>query len=159
MRNCLPYDPGVLPTKLAPSAGESLTCRVNGLPPYKDEHFSIRNVRHKIHDRFKALRDAAIRSMDGRAPYRGPVRLDFDMHAPGFEAGTALIDYTGGIEDILDGSHGVEFTYLPIVYEDDCQVCAGRSRLIRDPSEFYELRITFLGETVDGETPVGGGAE
>jgi len=150
MRDSLPYDPGVLPTKLAPSAGETVTCRVDGLPPYKDEHFSIRDDRHKIHDRFKALRDAAMRAMDGRAPYRGPVRLDFDMHAPGFEAGRALIDYTGGIQDTLDGSHGVEFTYLPIVYEDDCQVCAGRSRLIRDSMEFYELRITFLSETARG---------
>lgn len=156
MKSYLPYDPGVLPTKLAPLAGESVTIRVEGLPPYKDEHFSIRNGRHKIHDRFKTLREAAIRAMDSRAPYRGPVKLDFDMHAPAFEVGRALIDYTGGIQDTLDGSHGMEFTYLPIVYEDDCQVYAGRSTLIRNSNEFYELRIMFVGEMVDGEPPVGG---
>ncbi|HWQ70025.1 MAG TPA: hypothetical protein VN494_08765 [Patescibacteria group bacterium] len=137
-------------------AGESVTIRVEGLPPYKDEHFSIRNGRHKIHDRFKALREAAIRAMNGRAPYRGPVKLDFDMHAPALESGKTFNDYTGGIMDTLDGSHGAEFTYLPIVYEDDCQVHAGSGTLVRAPNKFYELRITFVGEMTDSEPPVGG---
>lgn len=154
MRHYLPYDPGRLPTKPAPSAGESVVIRVEGLPPYKDEHFSVRNSRHKIHDRFKILRDATIRAMDGRAPYRGPVGLDFDMHARALECGRTLLDYFAGIEDTLDGSHGVEFTYLPIAYEDDCQVCQQKSRLTCGPKEFYELRITFLSGTVDGEPPV-----
>ena len=46
--------------------------------------------------------------------------------------------------DSLDGSHGVKFTYLPIVYEDDCQVAAGHNRFIKDESVWYEVTITFL---------------
>jgi hypothetical protein len=122
---------------------------VDGFPPYKDEHFSIRNPRHKIYHRFKALRHAAIRVMNGHAPYRGPVKLEFDLHAPAFEPRRVLLDYIGGIQDTLDGSHGAEFTYLPVVYEDDCQVCVASSTLIRDSTVFYQLRITFLGDTVD----------
>ena len=68
--------------------------------------------------------------MGGRAPFRGAVGLDLNMHAPVFEKSKSLVDYVGGIMDSLDGSHGVEFTYLPIVYEDDCQVASGQSRFI-----------------------------
>ncbi len=31
-------------------------------------------------------------------------------------------EYLGGVLDTLDGSSGVTFTYLPIVFEDDSQV-------------------------------------
>jgi hypothetical protein len=64
-------------------------------------------------------------------PYQGAIRLDFVMHAPEFEPKKTLMDYAGGISDTLDGSHGTTFTYLPIVYEDDCQISDGHSRLIR----------------------------
>jgi len=148
----LPYDPGVLPSAPAPSAGEKVVFRVDGLPPYKDEHFSIRNPRHKIYARFKALRQAAIDAMAGRAPYRGPVRLVFVMHAPEFERNRRLMDYAGGIMDTLGGSHGAEFTYLPIVYEDDCQVDEVHSRLVRAEPPWYEVQITFLDEGVGGES-------
>jgi len=46
--------------------------------------------------------------------------------------------------DTLDGSSGVHFTYLPIVYEDDCQVSDGRTKFIRAESPRYELKVTFL---------------
>ena len=73
--------------------------------------------------------------MNGRAPFRGAVSLDLSMHAPNFEKSKRLVDYVGGIIDSLDGAHGVEFTYLPIAYEDDCQVAAGQSQFIKDESE------------------------
>lgn len=140
----MPYDPGVLPSAPAPQAGEMISLRLDGLPPYKDKHFSIRNSRHKIHSRFVALRKAAISAMAGRAPYRGVIGLDFIMNAPEFEKNKTLCDYMGGIMDTLDGSHGVEFTYLPIVYEDDCQVCNGKTKLQHDSDTFYEITIRFL---------------
>lgn len=125
----LPYDPGVLPTEPPPKPGDTLSMTIEGLPPYKDTHASIRNPKHKIHVRFVALRRFAIEAMAGRACYRGAIRLDFEMRAPEFEANRSLVDYTGGIMDTLDGSHGLSFTYLPIVYEDDCQVCSGMTQL------------------------------
>jgi hypothetical protein len=148
MNDFLPYDPGVLPSAPPPSAGETISIRVEGLPPYKDEHFSIRNSRHKIHYRFKALRQAAIKAMLGRAPYRGAVGLDFVMNAPEFEKNRSLVDYLGGICDTLDGSHGTVFTFLPVVYEDDCQVCSGTSRFHPFKNAFYEITIRFLPETM-----------
>lgn len=140
----LPYDPGVLPTKPSPRSGESISIKVSGLPPYKDEHFSIRNPKHKIYDRFKNLRKTGIEAMAGRAPYRGAIQIDFKMYNHKFESRKTLIDYLAGIEDTLDGSHGMNFTYLPIVFEDDCQVCSGYSKLIKSEKVCYELTITFL---------------
>ena len=67
MNEFLPYDPGVLPTKPPPEPGATLHIAVDGLPPYKDVNASIRNPKHKIYSRFVALREAAIREMDGRA--------------------------------------------------------------------------------------------
>ena len=147
MNKYLPYDPGILPSSLAPTAGDRIVLKIDGLPPYKDEHFSIRNLRHKIYSRFTALRAAAIDAMAGRAPFRGAVELDLIIHAPGFDKGQKLIDYGDGIQDTLDGSHGSEFTYLPIVYEDDCQVAAIKSQFVKDVVPYYELIITFLENT------------
>lgn len=145
MNNHLEYDPGALAESPAPSSGDEVAFKVEGLPPYKDEHFSIRNPRHKIHSRFVALRERAIDAMAGRARYSEAVSLNFDMHAPGFELGRILIDYVSGIMDTLDGSHGKNFTYLPIVYEDDCQVAGGRQRFVRGEATWYEIKIVFLG--------------
>jgi hypothetical protein len=82
--------------------------------------------------------------MSKRAPYRGAVSLSLTMYAPEFEKRRDLIDYVGGIMDTLDGSHGCEFTYLPIVYEDDCQVCLGRDRLLISQVPRYEVTLAFL---------------
>lgn len=150
MNGFVPYDPGVLPAKPAPKPGDTIHVALDGLPPYKDEHFSIRNPRHKIHCRFVALREAAIRAMDGRAPHRGAVQLHLVMHARQFEPKRSLVDYTGGVMDTLDGSHGASFTYLPVVYEDDCQVCSVRIQLVGGQTEHYEVGVIFLGGTTDG---------
>jgi hypothetical protein len=46
--------------------------------------------------------------------------------------------------DTLDGSHGPSFTYLPIVYQDDCQVAESSCRYVFAPSASYDLEIAFL---------------
>lgn len=151
MSEFMPYDAGVLPSAPPPSAGGTISIRLDGLPPYKDEHFSIQNSQHEIHSRFVGLRQGAIQAMFGRAPYRGPVAIEFVMHAPECEKNRTLTDYMGGIMDTLDGSHGVEFTYLPVVYEDDCQVCNGRSQFLPSTVTFYEITIRFLSEPMNDE--------
>lgn len=80
--------------------------------------------------------------MRQRAWYLGPVALDVIISGP--ELTAPLIDYVGGIMDTLDGSHGPTFTYLPIVYEDDCQVCAGFHRFRQAETISYVVRVTFL---------------
>jgi hypothetical protein len=142
----LPYDPGVLPTKPCPPVGEEIVIEVDGFPPYKDEHQSIRNRRHPNHDAFRALRAAAIRAMDGRAWYFGAIAMRFELFAPALPRGLRLIDFAAGIEDTLDGSSGCTFTFLPIVFEDDCQVCAFESVITESPHTKYRLTIRSLGE-------------
>lgn len=56
----------------------------------------------------------------------------------------------GGIADTLDGSHGCEFTYLPIVYQDDCQVVESESKFIVSNETRYVLEVIFLGGKVGG---------
>jgi hypothetical protein len=82
--------------------------------------------------------------MSGRAWYFGPVAMSITLSAPSFENGKKLLDYVDGIQDALDGSSGCEFTYLPIVFEDDCQVVDGRSRFIETEDISYEVVIDFL---------------
>jgi hypothetical protein len=111
------YDPGALPIYPPPIPGEAISLAIEGLPPYKDEHASIRNPKHGIYCRFVSLRELAVAEMAGRAPYHGPVGIAFEVHAPQLEKGRGLSDYNGGIADALGGRHGYTFTYLPIVYE------------------------------------------
>ena len=92
--------------------------------------------------------------MDGRAWYSGPIKLDLAIHAPKLHANRNLNEYLGGVMDTLDGSSGFTFTYLPIVFEDDCQVCSGRSQVIESVEEFYEIDIEFLDGFVEGRTYV-----
>lgn len=87
-------------------------------------------------------------AMGGRAPFRGPIQLDIVMYAAQFEPKLLSADYMGGIMDTLDGSHGSSFTYLPVVYEGDCQVCSGKFQLFADQDEHYEIRVTFRDETI-----------
>lgn len=47
--------------------------------------------------------------------------------------------------DALDGSHGPGFTYLPIVYQDGCQVVLGDSHHVGSQKVRYEIEISFLG--------------
>jgi hypothetical protein len=143
MPNFLPYDPGSFPRRPAPAAGESLVLEVPGEPPVKTRRQSIRNKRHPQHRSFVALRQAAIRAMAGRAWYFGPVKLCLTVFGRSSLDGWRLIDYLGGIMDTLDGSSGRTFTYLPIVFEDDCQVCETRTKWVRSSKESYRLRVTF----------------
>ncbi len=141
----LPYDPGVLPTKPSPVAGKKVVMRVSGYPPYKDEHFSMRNPRHRNYNGFVRLREVAIAAMNGRAWYFGAIAMSVTLSAPRFEDGKTLSDYVMGIEDTLDGSSGRQFTYLPIVFEDDCQVVSCRNRFTKTDKVSYEVEIKFLG--------------
>jgi hypothetical protein len=134
--------PGCLPTKSTPKAGESLVLRLQGLPSFKEISRSIRNKSHRNYAAFARLREAAIEAMDGRECYSGGIRIELRLHAPELER--RLSDYAAGIEDSLDGSHGPTFTYLPIVYQDDCQVCEWSMLYIRTTETFYTLHITFL---------------
>ncbi len=138
----LPYNPGRLPTAPSPVAGETIELELDGYPPWKDTHFSIRNVMHRHHDRFVALRAAATEAMRGRAWYRGDVGLHLELRAPEMEAGRSLLDYVGGVMDTLDGSHGPSFTYLPVVYEDDYQAQISY-RFVEAASKHYRLRLEF----------------
>jgi hypothetical protein len=81
--------------------------------------------------------------MAGRRWYDGPVRMDFTLYAP--EKDLSLTDFAGGVQDTLDGSHGCEFTYLPIVYQDDCQICDLRMQFIESERVHYIIKVTFLG--------------
>jgi hypothetical protein len=135
-------NPGVLPSKPAPSPDETIEIRLDGLPSFKEINRSIRNPKHPRYEAFMRLREAAITAMDGRECYSGPIRMDFSLCAPRLER--RLLDYMAGIEDTLDGSHGPNFTYLPIVYQDDCQLCDGRSQFIPSSETFYIVGITFL---------------
>jgi len=143
----LPYDPGQLPTKPPPDPGDSITIELPGLPPHKEIRQSIRNVTHPRYEAFVALRRAATDAMDGRAWYLGPVQLDLTVYARSRPDNVLLIDYVSGVMDTLDGSHGPSFTYLPIVYEDDCQVASGTHQFVESNEEKYEIRIVFLRDT------------
>ena len=48
-----------------------------------------------------------------------------------------LVDYLGDVMDTVDGSHGTHLTYLPIAYNDDCQVSDGASSFNRSEVEWY----------------------
>ena len=55
-----------------------------------------------------------------------------------------MLDYVSGVMDALDGSHGPGFTYLPIVYQDDCQVVLGEFHHVTSEETKYEVVLTFL---------------
>ena len=134
--------PGVLATKPPPKSGDSIFLRLEGLPSFKEISRSIRNKSHRNYQAFARLREAAIDLMDGRECYYGAIRLELCLHAP--ELKRPLSDYAAGIEDSLDGSHGPTFTYLPICYQDDCQVCQWSMEFVRSTITFYTLNVTFL---------------
>ena len=140
----LPYDPGKLPTKKPPSKGDTLFIRVTGLPSFKDLHFSVRNPEHPNYDNFKRLRDEAIKAMDGMAWYFGPVQINYTLYGPEISSKRTLLDYMVGIMDTLDGSCGSGFTYLPIVFEDDCQVASFKIDFKKSEDTWYSLEISLL---------------
>ncbi len=73
----------------------------------------------------------------------GPVHLDFVLYSPDTPK-KSLVVYVGGIMDTLDGSSGPQFTYLPIVFEDDCQVVSSKSAFQKSVDTWYALEISFL---------------
>ena len=137
-------DPGPLPTLPHPRPGEVIEITGDGYPPKKDLSFSIRNVRHGKYQAFLDLRRKAIEAMDGRAWYDGPVDLAFTLYGPSFTPYYEVIRYAGGVMDTLDGSHGPTFTYLPVVYQDDCQVVSASGRYVESSETRYKIKITFL---------------
>ncbi len=137
-------DPGPLPTKKPPKSGEKVGFVVDGMPPFKELRASIRNPRHRHYARFTALRAAAIKAMNGRCWYDGPVALHLTMHAKKLDEGKRIFDYLSGVFDTLDGSHGTYFTYLPIVFQDDCQVEDSRVSIRDSEKSFYTVEIKFL---------------
>ena len=141
----LPYYPGVLPTKPPLKKGDVIAFEVDGYPPYKDEAFSIRNVRHRDYNRFVRLRKAGTKAMHGHAwACCGPISMEFVLYAPEFEENRQLLDYAAGIEDTLDGSSGPTFTYLPIIFEDDCQICNAKVSFAESNKIKYKLRFKIL---------------
>ena len=134
-------DPGVLPTMPSPSPGESVVITVDGLPPYKDKNFSVRNPQHPKHGACVKLRRAAMGVMAGRKWYDGPVRLVFTLFAPSRDRD--IVDYLGGIQDALGGSHGFTFTYLPIVFQDDSQVVSIEGQFVESSETRYTIKVLF----------------
>jgi hypothetical protein len=137
-------DPGPLPTKTPPKRGEKIRFNVEGLPPFKDFRSSIRNPKHRHYDRFTKLRSGAIKAMRGRSWYNGPVALRVVVYSAELDEGKRAYEYLSGVADSLDGSHGMCFTYLPIIYQDDCQMstCIASQRDSQKP--FYEVEVEFL---------------
>jgi hypothetical protein len=139
----LPYDPGVLPTRPAPKAGDVIRIEVDGLPPVKTIRQSIRNTNHPMHKSFVALRRAAIAAMAGRAWVFGPVAVNITLFGSSND-GPSIADHMSGVMDTLDGSSGPTFTYLPIVFEDDCQVVRSETKLQDYPTNKYIIEVTVL---------------
>ena len=144
MNNYLPYDPGTLPTRASPNKGEKLVLIIEGLPPAKRPGVSLRNPKHPRYQAFVDLRKAAAKAMRGRAWYFGPIGLDLVVYNNENKDRWALNEFLGGIMDTLDGSSGVNFTYLPIVYEDDCQVSEAKFEYVESKNSRYSLTVRFL---------------
>lgn len=140
----LPYDPGPLPSRPAPKAGERLELAIDGWPPWKDQHFSIRNARSPQFLAFVALRQAAIQQMDGKAWYLGPVSATLVLQGPVAPLNKRIDRYAAGVADTLDGGHGRTFTYLPVVFEDDCQIVSWDIQFRPSPTPRYRLTFEFL---------------
>ena len=85
------------------------------------------------------LRDEAIKAMDGMAWYFGAIQINFILHAPEITSKRTLLDYMGGIMDTLDGSCGSGFTYLPIVFEADCQIASSNIDFQKSKDIWYTL--------------------
>lgn len=53
--------------------------------------------------------------------------------------------------DSLDGSHGPGVTYLPVVYEDDCQVCSLSWSVERSTVPAYAIEVSFLRDDIGAD--------
>ena len=91
------------------------------------------------------LREKAIEAMAGRAWSFDAIELTLILHGNPDNFDKTACDYISGIMDTLDGSSGQTFTFLPIVYEDDCQVYSGGFKILNSESQKYEVFIKFGG--------------
>ena len=91
--------------------------------------------------------------MSGRARYLGPIELNVVVSAPKLDL--SLIDYMSGIMDTLDGAHAPSFTYLPIVYQDDCQVVSSHFCFKNAANAYYDVEVVFLddGQAIAERSP------
>ncbi len=84
--------------------------------------------------------------VSGLPPYKDtrawPIGFELVLYAPAMER--TLGEFAGGIADTLDGSHGFSFTYLPIVYQDDCQIESMNLEHAFAKEPHYRLIIRFL---------------
>jgi hypothetical protein len=72
------------------------------------------------------------------------VELDVVFYAPRLHGGKNVLDYVAGISDTLDGSSGCTCTYLPIVFQDDCQVALTRMAFVVTDETKYRVVIRLL---------------
>ncbi|MFH0982765.1 MAG: hypothetical protein V2A79_14675 [Planctomycetota bacterium] len=82
--------------------------------------------------------------MNGCAWSFGPIGLDFVLYAPSLPSKPTMLDFAAGIEDTLDGSSGLTFTFLPIAFENDAQVCKLRFRFEESEHTRYRVVVEFL---------------
>lgn len=80
--------------------------------------------------------------MAGRKWYDEAVGMKLTLRANALDR--PLLDYIAGIMDTLGGSHGDTFTYLPIAFQDDCQVSVGETFFVKDSTTTYTLEIVFM---------------
>lgn len=117
-------------------------------PQFKGGKHSLRNPKNPHYQRFVALRAAAINEMHGRAWYEGMVWLHVTLYLPNGKWPDKLIDdypiyYVSGVMDTIDGSHGMSFTYLPIVIQDDRQVNHCGWSVVESEVAHYEVEVRF----------------
>jgi hypothetical protein len=143
MPQILPYQPGTLPSRAPPDPGEHLQFEVDGLPPIKDLSRSVRNRTHPLHGRFVELRRVATLAMDGRAWVFAKVGLEMVVRSAPDAESCGLVDYLSGVMDTLGGSAGRTFTFLPIVYQDDCQVDGAEIRWEESERASYSVCVLF----------------
>lgn len=135
---------GVIPTKKAPGRGEMIRLTIKGLPPAKNLSMSIRNTKSKDYGAFKKLRLAGLKTMNGRRWYDGPIKVSITFFSTDKNLAVFKHSHIGGIMDTLGGSHGFTFTYLPIVYQDDCQPTEIVRSIKQAKDTYYVIEIEFL---------------
>jgi hypothetical protein len=81
--------------------------------------------------------------MAGRAWSFGNVELNIQVCGEQKLLDKSLTDYMAGIMDTLDGSSGTQFTFLPIAFEDDCQVSKASVALVDSAELGYRVQIVF----------------
>ena len=81
--------------------------------------------------------------MAGRAWVFGPIAANITLFGP-LNDGSSMLDYMSGVADTLDGSSGPTFTYLPVVFEDDCQIVRSETKLQDYPTNKYMIEVTVL---------------